>query len=245
MKQMRFNNCVVIGQARVIEGRKAKPHVCTLALNLEAKEEKDLLIRFCPVFKRRSLFPKRWSYVSFIGTRKNKIHPTDKRYSSWGIDDEHPIEIFPEKASQSERNQIHKLLLGSFLPEEKLNKERRSIGIMIPVKSMKFKWFDDEGCKRHHKNMDLYHPDKKLMLLGKKNELDGRLKNFKKTCVAWDVIEAYRKNNQITLPHNNPYCLIGNVLNYQRSWVVVAILSAPDGYIDRYALKKEHQLSFT
>ena len=83
------------------------------------------------------------------------------------------------------------------------------------------------------------------MLTGQKNELNCQLKKFKKTCVAWDVIEAYRKTNEISLPHNNPYCVIGNVLNHQISWVVVAILGAPDRYIEKYALKEEHQLSFT
>jgi hypothetical protein len=245
MKQMKFNNCVVIGQARVIEGRKTEPHVCTLAINLEAKEEKDLLIRFCPVFDRKDYaFPKRWSHVSFVGTRDNKIHKRDKRYSSWGIDEDYPFDTH-EKVSGSERNEIHKLLLNNFLPEEELNKQRRSIGVMLPIKSMEFKWVKDESCERHHKNMDLYHPERKLMVTGKKNELDGRLKRFKKTCVAWDVIEAYRKNNKIILSHNNPYCVIGNVLSHPISWVVVAILSAPDGYIDKYAFKKEHQLSFT
>ena len=110
MTQMKFNNCVVIGQARVIEGRKAPPHVCTLAINLDAKEEKDLLIRFCPVFNKRNYaFPKRWDYVSFVGTKDNLIHRTDKRYSSWGIDEDYPFDTY-NKASKSERNQIHKLL---------------------------------------------------------------------------------------------------------------------------------------
>ena len=245
MTQMRFKKCVVIGQARVIEGRKAPPHVCTLAINLEAKEEKDLLIRFCPIFNKRNYdFPKRWDYVSFVGTKENGIHPTDKRYSSWGIDEDYSFDTH-DKASRSERNQIHRLLLNSFLPEEELNKQRRSIGVMIPVGEMKFKWFEDESCKRHHENMKLYHPEKKLKLIGKKNVLNRQLKNFRKTCVAWDIIEAYRKTNEISLPHNNPYCVIGNVLSHQISWVVVAILGAPDRYIEKYALKEEHQLSFT
>ena len=241
---MKFNKCVVIAQARVIEGRKVPPHVCTLAINLEAKEEKDLLIRFVLSFTKKNYhFPKRWDYVSFVGTKDNLMHRSDKRYSSWGINEDHPFDIH-NKASKFERNQIHKLLLNSFLPEEELNKQRRSIGVMLPVGEMKFKWIEDERCKRHHERMNLYHPEKNLMLIGKKNVLNGQLKPFRKTCVAWDVIEAYRKYNEISLPHNNPYCVIGNVLSHPRSWVIVAILGAPDRYIEKYALNNQHQLSF-
>jgi len=64
-----FKDCVVIAQARVIEGKKTPPHICTIVWDLI---DNNFIRITCP-FSLKEKPLKRWKRFSFLGDKENII----------------------------------------------------------------------------------------------------------------------------------------------------------------------------
>ena len=253
MERMKlFNNCVVIAQARPIKGKKVDSHVCNILWDRISEQ----FIRItCPFSLERKTI-KRWDIISFWGDKKNVLN-NDTRKETWGIyGNEYKISKY--KLKNKEKDEIHKDILKNYAKydcENKLNKERKSIGILIPKRSTIKIYTNNlhtekemETIKRM-KEEGIYYSDYNYKIAGKKYEnkyIKSEEKYFDKTLVARDIIEAERQNrhkniNQIINNYKNPYIVIGNTPFKRNTFVAIGILSAPEKYIEDYALETDYQ----
>jgi hypothetical protein len=247
-----FKDCVVIAQARVIEGKKTPPHICNIIWDLTD----NIFIRItCPFYKKEKPL-KRWEKFSFWGDKVNII-TGDTREETWGINNS-SLRTDHIKLNTTERNDLHKNILSTYSKynsEQKLNEDKKSIGILIPRKSS-LKIYREicpkEVERKKQMNQDgLYHSKYVYKLTGKKLEKNiwfknKEEKNFEKTLIARDIVEAERQKrdsdlNNIIHSYKNPYIIIGNTPFKRNAFVAVGILSAPEKYIEDYGLKTDYQ----
>ena len=244
---MIFNDCICLAQARVIAGRKREPHICTIAFH----EPSELFLRFCLPFQvNRTPAVKRWQRFDFQGDKESLTN--DNRRETW-----HYGSVLGQSATVSQREQtaLHGKILRQYQYEHELNEERSSIGVLIPAKGFKL-WQEHlspnepsdakelERCKLMAEK-GIWYPDFKVMAKGSRM-VDGDKRPFKKTVVAWDVYEAIRTGRsnpfQAIYGYRNPYFIIGNLATQRNAFIVVGVLSAPDGAIERSAINQQMSL---
>ena len=244
---MIFNDCICLAQARVIAGRKREPHICTIAFH----EPSELFLRFCLPFQvNRTPAVKRWQRFDFQGDKESLTN--DNRRETW-----HYGSVLGKSAAVSQREQtaLHGKILRQYQYEHELNEERSSIGVLIPAKGFKL-WQEHlspnepsdakelERCKLMAEK-GIWYPDFKVMAKGSRM-VDGDKRSFKKTVVAWDVYEAIRTGRsnpfQAIYGYRNPYFIIGNLATQRNAFIVVGVLSAPDGAIERSAINQQMSL---
>lgn len=244
-----FKDCVCIAQARVIAGRKRESHICTIAF----QPEQSRFLRLCvPYIQGRSPVVKRWSVFDFDGT-KESLPRNDTREESWDA-----VEIRRRSIIKREslKQQIHCSILSEYKYQDELKFARESIGLLIPEpKSLRFKReelspHDPAGQKKlarveHMANKGIWFPTFEVFVTGKYRR-DNQLKSFRKQLLAWDVYEALR--NGAVNPfsaisgYRNPYMITGNTSQHRDAFMVIGVLSAPDGAIEQCAINQ--QLSF-
>lgn len=244
---MIFNDCICLAQARVIAGRKREPHICTIAFH----EPSESFLRFCLPFQvNRTPAVKRWQRFDFQGDKESLTN--DNRRETW-----HYGSVLGQSATVSQREQtaLHGKILRQYQYEHELNEERSSIGVLIPAKGFKL-WQEHlspnepsdakelERC-RLMAEKGIWYPDFKVMAKGSRM-VDGDKRPFKKTVVAWDVYEAIRTGRsnpfQAIYGYRNPYFIIGNLATQRNAFIVVGVLSAPDGAIERSAINQQMSL---
>lgn len=244
---MIFNDCICLAQARVIAGRKREPHICTIAFH----EPSESFLRFCLPFQvNRTPAVKRWQRFDFQGDKESLTN--DNRRETW-----HYGSVLGQSATVSQREQtaLHGKILRQYQYEHELNEERSSIGVLIPAKGFKL-WQEHlspnepsdakelERC-RLMAEKGIWYPDFKVMAKGSRI-VDGDKRPFKKTVVAWDVYEAIRTGRsnpfQAIYGYRNPYFIIGNLATQRNAFIVVGVLSAPDGAIERSAINQQMSL---
>ena len=244
---MIFNDCICLAQARVIAGRKREPHICTIAFH----EPSESFLRFCLPFQvNRTPAVKRWQRFDFQGDKESLTN--DNRRETW-----HYGSVLGKSATVSQREQtaLHGKILRQYQYEHELNEERSSIGVLIPAKGFKL-WQEHlspnepsdakelERCKLMAEK-GIWYPDFKVMAKGSRM-VDGDKRSFKKTVVAWDVYEAIRTGRsnpfQAIYGYRNPYFIIGNLATQRNAFIVVGVLSAPDGAIERSAINQQMSL---
>ena len=244
---MIFNDCICLAQARVIAGRKREPHICTIAFH----EPSESFLRFCLPFQvNRTPAVKRWQRFDFQGDKESLTN--DNRRETW-----HYGSVLGKSATVSQREQtaLHGKILRQYQYEHELNEERSSIGVLIPAKGFKL-WQEHlspnepsdakelERCKLMAEK-GIWYPDFKVMAKGSRM-VDGDKRPFKKTVVAWDVYEAIRTGRsnpfQAIYGYRNPYFIIGNLATQRNAFIVVGVLSAPDGAIERSAINQQMSL---
>jgi len=239
-----FNECICIAQARVIAGRKKKPHVCTIAFH----EATSQFVRFClPFATDRPPAVKRWHRFCFEGDKEDLGN--DTRRETWHFG---RITQRLGKISGTEQSLIHSKILAQYKYENELNETKASIGLLIPSGPFKL-WQehlspqDPEDAKEleRRKAMEsngIWYPDFKISVRGRRS-IGGESKPFSKSVVAWDLFEAIRSNKvnpfQAVYAYKNPYLIIGNLANQRNAFIVIGILSAPDGLISRQALAQQ------
>lgn len=246
-----FKDCICVAQARVIAGHKRDSHICTIAY----QPEQSRFLRLCiPYVPGRSPALRRWSCFDFEGT-KETLPNVDTREESW---DAVSLVRGPVLTKDSEKRQVHRALLAEYRFEGELNANRQSIGILIPEpRSLDFslKRFNphnpaDQKKLGHQQLMaakGIWFPPFEVQVKGKYRK-DGQLKPFNKQLLAWDVYEALRNTDKGVDPfeaiyrYRNPYMITGNLPKRRNSFMVIGVLSAPDGAIERCAIHQ--QLAF-
>lgn len=249
----RFEDCVCIAQARVIAGRKREPHICTIAYQPSA----DQFLRLCIPFKPgRSPLIKRWRTFSFEGTKEGLNN--DTRSESWCMTK--MLHRAREPVKDSYKRFLHGRILSAYRYESELNEQRDSIGLMVPIPDSLRLVRESLSPRRPDEAKELercallagkgiWYPSFKIKISGRYMK-DGERRPFNKQLIAWDVYEAERQIGQgesrdpyqAIYSYRNPYLIIGNLATQRNSWVVVGVLSAPDGAIERHAIHQ--QLSF-
>lgn len=242
-----FEDCICIAQARVIAGRKKEPHICTIAFH----EPTERFLRFCLPFRRdRPAGVKRWHRFSFLGGKEDLGN--DTRGETW-----HYGSIVRTSTSIRERdkNALHAKILSQYRYERELNEECLSIGLLIPDQNLRL-WQEhlnpqdprDEKEIARRQLMDakgIWYPDFRVRVKGH-YMIDGKRKPFDKSVVAWDVYEALRTGRtnpfQAIYGYKNPYLIIGNLVTQRNAFIVVGFLSAPAGYLEKYALHQQMSL---
>lgn len=244
-----FKDCVCISQARIISGRQKGTHICTIAY--QPAEQKFL--RLCvPYAKGKSPVLKRWSVFDFEGTKEGLQN--DTRDETWNAK---TLRRRGTSLDAAAKRSIHASILSNYKYESELNSDRLSVGLLIPEKKtldFDIKHFnpnvekDQKQIERseYMAGLGIWFPTYKVMVRGKRR-CEGEVKPFAKQLLAWDVYEALRKNEvdpfaQI-YDYNNPYMIIGNLATQRRAFMVIGVLSAPPGYIEKYAIHQ--QLSLT
>ena len=244
---MTFEDCICIAQARVIAGRKKEPHICTIAFH----EPTERFMRFClPFDKHRPVAVKRWTRFAFQGDKDDLGN--DNRHETWHYGS---VARMMSSVSKREKDSLHVKILSQYRYEHELHESRSSIGILIPESSIRF-------CQEHlnprdpedkkeitrHRLMEqqgIWYPDFKVFVKGYRM-VDGQRKSFNKSVVAWDIYEAIRTGRanpfQAIYSYRNPYLVIGNLVTQRNAFIVIGVLSAPDGLIERCAVTQ--QLSF-
>lgn len=244
---MIFEDCICLAQARVIAGFKRDPHICTIAFHEPTKS----FLRFCLPFQvNRAPAVKRWQRFSFEGS-KDRLR-NDNRKESF-----HYGSVLSRSGTISKRDQtaLHAKILSQYQYESELNKEKASIGILIPVRGFKL-WQEHlspnndadkkelERCKMMA-SKGIWYPEFKVKAKGHRM-IDGKKKSFEKTVVAWDVYEAIRSERsnpfQAIYGYRNPYFIIGNLATQRNAFIVVGVFSAPDGFIERNAINQQMSL---
>jgi len=244
---MIFDDCVCIAQARVIAGRKKEPHICTIAFH----EPSEQFMRFClPFNKGRPAAVKRWTRFAFGGTKEDLGNDTRRETWHYGS-----IIRANGAASGKERVDLHGKILAQYRYEHELHEDRSSIGVMIPEPGFNF-WqehlnpHDAEDAKeldrcRLMEKQGIWYPDFKVFIKGHRS-IDGTRKAFNKSVVAWDIYEAIRTGRtnpfQAIYGYRNPYLVIGNLVTQRNAFIVVGVLSAPDGLIERHAVSQQLSL---
>ena len=193
---------------------------------------------------------KRWQRFDFQGDKESLTN--DNRRETW-----HYGSVLGQSATVSQREQtaLHGKILRQYQYEHELNEERSSIGVLIPAKGFKL-WQEHlspnepsdakelERCKLMAEK-GIWYPDFKVMAKGSRM-VDGDKRSFKKTVVAWDVYEAIRTGRsnpfQAIYGYRNPYFIIGNLATQRNAFIVVGVLSAPDGAIERSAINQQMSL---
>jgi hypothetical protein len=242
-----FEDCVCIAQARVIAGFKREPHICTIAY----QPSENQFLRLCiPFVKGRSPLIKRWSLFSFQGTKDGLAN--DNRDESWNL-------VAMANASSKalgtkEKDLIHRKILSTYKYESELNQERDSIGLLVPIpETLKFNQErfssrrEDEKKELDRAEMlkekGIWYPSFKVKISGHYLK-EGKRKPFNKQLLAWDVYEALRLGGRRDPfasidKYLNPYLIIGNLAAQRNGWVVVGVLSAPNGAIEKHAIHQQ------
>lgn len=239
-----FSDCICIAQARVIAGRKKDSHICTIAFH----EPTEQFVRFCLPFSIKTPPAlKRWHRFRFEGSKENLGNDTRRETWHFGHITERQGRI-----TTKEHFAIHAKILSQYRYEHELNESKSSIGILVPTGPFKL-WqehlspIDPEDAKEleRQKLMDgkgLWYPDFKIIVKGHRS-VDGTRKPFNKTVVAWDLYEAIRSGYvnpfQSVYSYRNPYFIIGNLASQRNAFIVIGILSAPDGLIGCQALTQQ------
>jgi len=247
-----FSNCIVIAQARPIKGKKVDSHVCNILW--DCITERFIRIT-CPFSLERKTI-KRWDIISFCGDKKNVLNK-DTREETWGVY-RNEYKVSKYKLNNKDKNDLHKDILKKYAKydcEQKLNEDRKSIGILIPKRSTLKIYTNNLHSEKEietiqrMKEEGIYYSDYNYKITGKKyekEEIKSEEKSFDKTLVARDIIEAERQNrgkniNEIINNYKNPYIIIGNTPFRRNTFVAIGILSAPEKYIEDYALKTDYQ----
>ena len=242
-----FEDCVCIAQARVIAGYKKEPHICTIAY----QPTTDQFLRICiPFVQGRSPAIKRWRTFSFQGSKEDLAN--DNREESWNL--MRLLTTSQQTISEKEKREIHCRILSNYRYECELNDQRDSIGLLIPIAdSLKFTREHlslrrpDEAKELDRAQMlqqkGIWYPSFKVRVRGSYMR-DGQRCNFNKQLIAWDVYEALRLGGSrdpfaAIDTYRNPYLIIGNLAAQRKAWVVVGVLSAPDGAIERHAIHQQ------
>lgn len=242
-----FENCICIAQARVIAGFKRESHICTIAY--QPSEERFL--RLCVPFRpNRSPLVKRWTRFDFTGS-KETLPSNDTRQESWDVSS---ITRKNAVLTKKEKDQLHCKILSLYKYQDELNDEKESIGIFVPVpRSLQFsreelspyKPDEKRALERNEyvmKTSGVWIPSYTVRVKGKWMR-DGKLRSFNKQLLSWDVYETLRKGevNPFAAIHGfrNPYFIIGNTAPNRTAWMVISVLSAPDGAIERFALNQQ------
>jgi hypothetical protein len=222
-----FEHCICIAQARVIEGKRKKAHICTIAFH----EPTNSLLRVClPFNKSKESTIRRWDRFSFIA---GKSDPKDTRKESVSFGT--MSKIF-SKVPEKYRPAIHQQILAKYKDESQLNEQRESIGVLLFDKeSISFKTKPllekDEKCRLLMQQKGLFFPDFRLYIRGKSAQFKT---TFEKQVLQWDFFEAIRKGRDPQEAYKSflePYAIIGNTPWNRNSFMVVSILSAPKGCI--------------
>lgn len=243
-----FKGCICVAQARVIAGHKRDSHICTIAY----QPEHSRFLRLCiPYVPGRSPALRRWSCFDFEGT-KDTLPNVDTREESW---DAVSLVRGPVLKKDSDKRQVHRALLAEYRFEGELNANRQSIGVLIPEpKSLDFslRRFNphnptDQKKLSHQQLMaakGIWFPPFEVKVKGKYRK-DGELEPFNKQLLAWDVYEALRNTDKGVDPfeaiyrYRNPYMITGNLPKRRNSFMVIGVLSAPDGAIDECAIHQQ------
>lgn len=241
---MKFEDCICIAQARVIAGRKKEPHICTIAFH----EPTEKFMRFClPFNKHRPAAVKRWTRFAFEGGKDDLGN--DNRRETWHYGS---VTGTSSTASKKEKDTLHGKILSQYKYEHELHESRSSIGILIPDHSIRFYQEhlnprDPEDAKeidrcRLMELQGIWYPDFKVFVKGHRM-VDGQRKSFNKSVVAWDIYEAIRTGRtnpfQAIYGYRNPYLVIGNLVTQRNAFIVIGVLSAPDGLIERCAVAQQ------
>lgn len=241
---MKFDDCICIAQARVIAGRKKEPHICTVAFHEPTRQ----FMRFClPFDKFRPANVKRWTRFVFEGTKEELGN--DNRQETWHYG---AVVGCSSTASQREKTALHGKILSQYRYEHELNESRSSIGLLIPEPSIHFSQEflnpkDPEDAKELERcqlmeQKGIWYPNFKIFIKGHR-VVGGQRKAFNKTVVAWDIYEAIRTGRsnpfQSIYAYRNPYLVIGNLVTQRNAFIVIGVLSAPDGLIERHALTQQ------
>lgn len=243
-----FKDCICVAQARVIAGHKRDSHICTIAF----QPSQSRFLRLCiPYVQGRSPALRRWSCFDFEGS-KETLPNVDTREESWDVVS---LTRGPVLKKDSEKRQVHRALLAQYRYEGELNADCQSIGLLIPEpKSLRFEQRhfsphdpDDQKRLAHLALMadkGIWFPPFEVRIKGKFRR-DGRLQAFNKQLLAWDVYEALRNTDKGVDPfdviyrYRNPYMIIGNLPKNRNSFMVIGVLSAPDGAIEECALHQQ------
>jgi len=244
-----FKDCVCIAQARIIGGIKRGTHICTIAYH----PSDDQFLRLCVPFSiGKSPLIKRWSVFDLNGTKDGLGN--DTRDETWNV-----TQICKKAAeiTTAERNFIHSKILSQYKYEFELNQDKSSIGLLVPDKSSLsfYKKSYNPNNEKDLKQLDrvkfmadqgVWFPAYKIMVKGT-YQCEGGLRKFEKQLLSWDVYEADRRGNvdpfQQIYSYRNPYMILGNLATKRRAFMVIGIHSAPDGYIERYAINQQLALS--
>lgn len=242
-----FENCICIAQARIIGGHKRPPHICTIAYHPSS----DQLLRLCiPFVQGQSPSIKRWRQFSFVGTKDGMGN--DTRDESWNLLRFTSTSTTP--LPLNERRSVHCRILSSYRYEAELNQQKDSIGLLIPIpETLKFTQErlssrrEDEAKELDRALMlqekGIWYPTFKIKVRGAFMR-EGKKCHFDKQIIAWDLYEALRLGGdrdpfQAIDTYRNPYLIIGNLAAIRNSFVVVGVLSAPDGAIERCAIHQQ------
>ena len=230
-----FDNCICIAQARVIEGKRKKAHICTIAFH----ETSNSFVRICLPFDRsKESNIRRWNRFSFRG----KADPSDTRLESFAFAELISVQ---GKINEEKKRAIHRKILQKYKHEKEYNESKQSIGVLLfEPGSVRFKQKPltdrEEEYRQIMADKGLFFPSFKLYISGKSSQFKSR---FEKQFVQWDFFEAIRKGNDPLDAYNTflePYIILGNTPWKRDSFMAISILSAPLGY-KRFAC--EQQLS--
>lgn len=224
---MIFKNCICIAQARVIEGKKKKAHVCTIAYH----EPTDSFLRLClPFEKGKETGIRRWHRFSFEGSQQ----ALDTRAESYEFG---KLISIDKQLSLSDRFTLHRKILSLYQYESELNDDRKSIGLLVPEPgSLRFRRKPlterEQEYRLLMKKKGLFFPDYKIYITGRSAQFKNR---FDKQLVQWDLFEAIRKNVDpfpALMSFKNPYIIIGNTPWKRDSFMAISVLSAPSGAVN-------------
>jgi hypothetical protein len=246
-----FEDCVCIAQARVIAGHKREPHICTIAYQPSTSQ----FLRICiPFVLNRSPLIKRWSRFSFDGTKEGLGN--DTRHESWNLRE---LQRLPGKPlTQKQKNSIHQSVLAEYKYESELNEAKGSIGLLIPIPET-LRLYTEHLSPRHEEDCreiervklleskGIWYPAFRIKIEGYYMK-NGKRAKFDKQLLAWDFYEALRQGDgrnpyAAAYSYRHPYLIIGNLATQRRGWVVVGVLSAPDGAIENCAIHQQLELS--
>ena len=232
-----FRDCVCIAQARLISGRKTPPHICTLAYY--PHEQRFLRVRL-PFDGTLASNIRRWQLFSFEGEKiANDVRKESLNFNR--------LIAIGSKISDSKRRALHKRILSSYKTHNEMNADRDGVGILIPKRgSLRFTVKEQRTTEKNYRqntsSAGIYYPDKEIYVHCKAEQFKTE---SKKLLLAWDAIEAIRKGNNpfsVYQSYKNPYMLVGNHYKNKTSFMVIGILSAPDGFIE-YAFSQQLALA--
>ena len=219
---MIYRDCVCIAQARVIEGKRKKAHICTIAYHQPSNQ----FLRVClPFNKQHETGVRRWMRFSFEGDKAS----TDTRQESVAFG---ALQSVGKRLSLVERQDMHQRILSHYKYEDELNQQRYSIGILLPVAgSLSFDLQNLDERESEYRNLmaakGLFFPDFKIYVSGKRTKDHNP---FRKQLLQWDVIEAIRKGIDpfgAISAFKDPYIVMGNTPWVRNAFMAVSILSAP------------------
>lgn len=234
---MIFKDCVCIAQARVIEGKRKKAHICTIAYH----EPRDQFLRICLPFEKQGKSAiRRWHRFSFCGEK----NPQDTRSESYDFGE---LVSVQGKLSRNDQIQTHRRILSHYMYEDEMNEQKQSIGILLPkTSSLVFEKGELESREKEYQAImrakGIFFPSCKLYVSGRRTKDN---KQFRKQFLQWDVYEAMRKGVDpfSTLQSfKEPYIILGNTPWTRNSFMAISILSAPPA-AKQHALHQQLKLA--